>query len=238
MVWKQDLAKLKAAIRETGAPPPPLPKPKPKLGEEKELHEEDAFFLAAMGAPAPRATVLSAPKATPQAPVIHTTEASFEAEIGALKGLKPLGSHPVLLPHSVPSAAQESAPLAVPAPVAVAPEVVERPSTASEISEAPSQGDAIYRPQRIQLAAGMAVEVDAALDLRHHSAPDALGRLRDRVEDGALLGWRTLQVTLGEDEALHAALLALLEEGGVPKVSRFAQAPIPMGGSQAWILYY
>lgn len=97
----------------------------------------------------------------------------------------------------------------------------------------PSRG-----PVRIQLAAGMAVEVDAVLDLRNHSVPDALGRLRDRLEDGAHMGWRTLHVVLGEDEALHAALLALFAGGGALKISRYAQAPVPMGGAQAWVLYY
>lgn len=234
MVWKQDLAKLKAAIRDTGAPPPPLPKPKPKPVEVKELHEEDAFFLAAMGAPAPRVPALPAPRPVSEAPVPEmpaapALEVSFEAEIGGLKGLKPLGGNPVLAPKSeaqAPTVVTVAAPTVVPP---TAPMSVEEPTPSDE----PLPG-----PQRIQLAAGMAVEVDASLDLRHHSASDAVGRLRDRVEDGALLGWRTLHVTLGEDDALRVAFLAFIEGGGAPKVGRYAQAPIPMGGAQAWILYY
>jgi dsDNA-specific endonuclease/ATPase MutS2 len=84
----------------------------------------------------------------------------------------------------------------------------------------------------------MAVEVDATLDLRGHSVPDALGRLRDRIEDGAFLGWRTLHVILGEGPGLHEALLAFLQESPAGRIGRYAQAPIPMGGAQAWVLYY
>ncbi len=232
MVWKQDLAKLKAAIRDTGAPPPPLPKPKPKPVEVKELHEEDAFFLAAMGAPAPRIPVLPASRPVAEKadrPAAPEPEVSFEAEVGGLKGLKPISGNPVLAPRVE----------AAPPPVAVvAPPVVEPAPAPTLVAEPPSAEEPLAGPQRMQLAAGMAVEVDASLDLRHHSASDAVGRLRDRVEDGALLGWRTLHVTLGEDEALRIAFLAFLEGGGAPKVSRYAQAPIPMGGAQAWILYY
>lgn len=233
MVWKQDLAKLKAAIRDTGAPPPPLPKPKAKPVEVKELHEEDAFFLAAMGAPAPRAPTPAAPRTISEAPASTVPETSFEAEIGGLKGLKPLGGNPVLSPKVAPVV--ESLP---PSVVAVAAPTPEPPPPAPPILEPVLVEGPHSGPRRIHLAAGMAVEVDGNLDLRHHSASDALGRLRDRVEDGALLGWRTLHVTLGEDDALRNAFLAFLEEGGAPKVNRYAQAPIPMGGAQAWILYY
>jgi hypothetical protein len=36
---------------------------------------------------------------------------------------------------------------------------------------------------------------------------------------------------------LHEGLLALLATGEIPMVVRYAQAPIPMGGNQAWLLY-
>jgi hypothetical protein len=84
----------------------------------------------------------------------------------------------------------------------------------------------------------MALDVDATLDLRGHSLEDALERLKDRVADGQLLGWRSLQVTLGTDRRLHEGLLQLLTSGQAPMVARYAQAPVPMGGNQAWLLYF
>ncbi len=84
----------------------------------------------------------------------------------------------------------------------------------------------------------MALEVDGTLDLRGHTLTDALDRLRDRLGDGQVLGWKSLLVTLGPDPVLHEGLLALLGGGGAPLVARFAQAPIPMGGAQAWVLYF
>jgi hypothetical protein len=83
----------------------------------------------------------------------------------------------------------------------------------------------------------MAIEVDGVLDLRGHSLQDALERLKDRLGDGLVLGWRSLQVILGPDPKLHEGLLALLSSGEAPMVARYAQAPVPMGGSQAWLLY-
>ncbi|HET8901459.1 MAG TPA: hypothetical protein VFM84_05925 [Holophagaceae bacterium] len=229
MVWKQDLAKLKQAFPDAGGPPPPPVKPKSKPVEVKDLNAEDAFFLAAMGAPAPRP-----PKVEMVAPLVQVAappvaDVSFDTELSDLKGLKPLARNPLLAtPPATPPAKVEIAPVA---PVAEPPITPVEPPAAAELDY--SKG-----PIRIQLAAGMAVEVDALLDLRNHSVPDALGRLKDRLEDGAHMGWRTLHVVLGEDEALRDALLALFAAGGSLKISRYAQAPIPMGGAQAWILYY
>lgn len=92
-------------------------------------------------------------------------------------------------------------------------------------------------PLRFQLAAGMAIGVDGSLDLRGHSVSDAMERLKDRLGDGMVLGWRSLQVTLGPEQALHDGLLSLLASGEAPMVARYAQAPVPMGGTQAWLLY-
>ncbi|HWQ10454.1 MAG TPA: Smr/MutS family protein, partial [Holophaga sp.] len=89
----------------------------------------------------------------------------------------------------------------------------------------------------IQLAAGMAIDVDATLDLRGHSGTDALERLKERLLDGHLLGWRTLHVHLGPSEALRTIFLEFLASPEAALVARYAQAPIPMGGAQAWILY-
>lgn len=230
MVWKQDLAKLKQVFPESGGPPPPV-KPRIRPVEVKDLVDEDAFFLAAMGTPAPRAPIELAPTPALRVPAPPLSESSFQAEISDLKGLKPLTRNPVLA-QSLPASDAPPIP-AEPAPVPVAP-------APEPILEAVVDGDLnpAKGPLRIQLAAGMAVEVDATLDLRNHTVPDAMGRLRDRIEDGTFMGWRTLHVTLGEGEALHAAFLALLTGGGIPKISRYAQAPIPMGGAQAWVLYY
>jgi hypothetical protein len=84
----------------------------------------------------------------------------------------------------------------------------------------------------------MALDVDGTLDLRGHSLPDAMERLKDRLGDGVVLGWRSLQVTLGPDPTLHEGLLGLLNSGQMPMVVRYAQAPVPMGGTQAWLLYF
>lgn len=83
----------------------------------------------------------------------------------------------------------------------------------------------------------MAVEVDGTLDLRRHSLNDAKERLKERIHDGAALGWRTLLVTLGPNEALKQGFLAFLTTSDASLISRYAQAPIPMGGAQAWVLY-
>jgi hypothetical protein len=65
-----------------------------------------------------------------------------------------------------------------------------------------------------------------------------MDRLKDRLGDGKALGWRSLQVILGADPILHEGLLELLASGQVPMVARYAQAPVPMGGAQAWLLYF
>jgi DNA-nicking Smr family endonuclease len=92
-------------------------------------------------------------------------------------------------------------------------------------------------PLLIQLAAGMAIDVDASIDLRGHSISDAKERLRERIADGLAMGWRTLHVNLGQGEALKQGFLAFLASPAASAVQRYAQAPVPMGGPQAWILY-
>lgn len=94
------------------------------------------------------------------------------------------------------------------------------------------------QPTLIHLAAGMAVDVDGTLDLRGHSHVDALERLRERIQDGLFLGWRTFHVTLGSSDELRTAFLNYIQSEEASVLTRYAQAPIPMGGAQAWILYY
>jgi len=237
MAWKQDLAKLKQQLgpEAPAAPPKPIPKPKP-VGPVV-LDDEDAVFLSAMGLKAapPRPTKAPAPQDSPAparaAEAPPQTPESFQDAIKDLKGLKPLSRGLPAQPAPVPPPAP--LPEALPKPVLVPP--VPGPPPMVIEPEPPVQPLA---PLRFQLAAGMAIEVDGALDLRGHSLSDAMERLKDRLGDGLLLGWRCIQVILGPDPTLHEGLLALLASGQAPMVARYAQAPIPMGGTQAWLLYF
>jgi len=237
MAWKQDLAKLKqhSGQEVPGPPVKPAPKPIPKPEVPLALDDEDAVFLSAMGkkpgtrAPKPLETQESpAPSPPGQTPVPET----FQAAIRELKGLKPmirgLQDRPIAVPTPTPIKGPPPLP-PEPLPKEVAAEV------AAETEGAPPRS---VFPVRFQLAAGMALEVDGSLDLRGHSLSDAMDRLKDRLGDGLLLRWRSLQVMLGPDQALHDGLIELLHSGQAPMVSRYAQAPVPMGGTQAWLLYF
>ncbi|HJU82795.1 MAG TPA: Smr/MutS family protein [Holophagaceae bacterium] len=244
MVWKQDLAKLKQTLDGAEETPPlPPPKPKAKPAEIKPLDDEDALFLSAMGvrrtslpAVVPLREAPVAQAAPPQAAELKAPEPGFQEALKELKGLKPMKGNPVLTPSAPPSKTQplkpEPRPVSPPLPVSA--ELPQPPAVPAPVP-VPEAGR--HLPLRIQLAAGMAVEVDGHLDLRHHSVQDAEERLKDRLADAVYMGWRTLHVTFGPDADLHAALLKLLEGGALPMVARFAQAPIPMGGAQAWVLY-
>ncbi len=245
MVWKQDLAKLRQQLEEEPkAPPKPLPKPVPKPTGPKDLGEEDAVFLAAMGHKPPpperRPEVKASEPVVPSAPPPPMKLETFQAALEDLKGLKPLGRPSVLTAQTKPLPPPQPPPPEPPPPrPAAAPVLLPTPAAASPAAP-PSGTPALpmLPPQRFQLAAGMAIEVDGVLDLRGHSRSDAMERLKDRLGDGAVLGWRTLQVILGPAPDLHEALLELLGSGEIPMVSRYAQAPIPMGGNQAWLLYF
>lgn len=238
MAWKQDLEKLKQQLGpETPAPKPPV-KPVIKPSGPGRMEDEDAVFLSAMGLkpakparPAEPATPKDSPEALAKAepPVPET----FQEAVLELKGLKPLAkglSERPAAPTPPPTASipPPKPPEPEPAPVALRPSPPPEPD-----SVAPP-----LRPLRFHLAAGMAIEVDGALDLRGHSLTDAMERLKDRLGDGMILNWRSLQVTLGPDAALHEGLLDLLTSGQAPMVARYAQAPVPMGGTQAWLLYF
>ena len=56
--------------------------------------------------------------------------------------------------------------------------------------------------------------------------------------DGLALGWRTCHVLFGQSEELAQAFGEFLKSPEASSVARYAQAPIPMGGAQARILYY
>lgn len=237
MAWKQDLEKLKQHLGpEVPAPiPKSMPKPVVKPAGPARMEDEDAMFLSAMGLKpsAPRtiepATTKDsnegAPTASPPAPE------TFQEAVKGLKGLKPLVKGLPDRPTPPPPVVSITPSIPVPElppPVALPEPLPPRPEPAPQPS----------KPMRFQLAAGMAIEVDGTLDLRGHSLFDAMERLKDRLGDGVVLNWRSLQVTLGPDPALHEGLLQMLESGQAPMVARYAQAPVPMGGSQAWLLYF
>ena len=240
MVWKKDLAKLKQDLKneEPAEPKRPALKPVPKPAAPRELVDEDALFLAAMGGRRQKAALKPGDlvEAPPAAPPPAPAPADFEEAMTALKGLKPVPT-PKVLAAKTPPAPPASEPAVAPEPEP-APAPVEPPPAPRQEPETPPEPAAPrWTPPLIQLAAGMAIDVDAALDLRGHSGTDALERLKERLLDGHLLGWRTLHVHLGPSEALRNVFLEFLASQEAALVARYAQAPIPMGGAQAWILY-
>ena len=264
MAWKQDLAKLKQTLGPEVPVPKARPKPAPRPEASRSLESEDEVFLSAMGlqarapqpapaaepvagavteAPATGPATAKAPGETPggSAPLAPApAPESFQDALKELKGLKPMARGP--LPKAARPAPTRPTPPPAPAAPPPPPAPAQAPLPAAESAssapkEAAGPGPGLA-PVRFQLAAGMAIEVDSLLDLRGHSRADALERLKDRLEDGRLLGWRSLQVTLGPEAALHEGLLELLAKGELPLVGRYAQAPVPMGGTQAWLLYY
>jgi len=245
VVWKQDLAKLKQQFKEVEEPKVkvPVPKPVPKLDPPGTIEEEDALFLNAMGrrapVPAPRKekSMPSAEMESTAASVPTALPEDFRAAMGGLKGLKPIPARiPVDTPRvEVPAPSVVATPL--PEPLAE-PEAVEvlKTEAAPVVLATPAHPQG--RPVLIHLAAGMAIEVDGSLDLRGHTTVDALERFRERLQDGVFLGWRTFHVTLGPSDELREAFLHLLGQPEAQVITRYAQAPIPMGGNQAWVLYY
>ncbi|WP_306589989.1 Smr/MutS family protein [Geothrix sp. 21YS21S-4] len=242
MAWKQDLAKLKQQLGpETAQPPKARPKPAPRPEKTGSLDDEDAVFLSAMGLkPSERKSAPAADRPAPLASADPTpppppTPETFEAALLDLKGLRPLSKGFQGTPTPVPAKEAPALPVAVePAPVVLPPP--EAPVPEPEVPVAAAESAAV--PTRFQLAAGMAIDVDGMLDLRGHTVPDAVERLKDRLGDGQVLGWRSIQVMLGPDPKLHEGLLELLASGQAPMVARYAQAPVPMGGTQAWLLYF
>jgi hypothetical protein len=233
MAWKQSLAKIKKDLQDEPNPKAaPRPKPRPPQ-EAQPIEDEDALFLSVMGAktrpvrqePGGRAEPRDPPREAPPPP-----EPAFGEAMADLKGLRPLRAAPPAPPPPVAVSPTEEAP---PLP----PERVEVAEETQESVDPPVPLPSLV-PQLIHLAAGMAIVVDGTLDLRGHSVQDALERLRERVQDGAFLGWRSLHVLLGGEEDLLDMLMEYLRGQDLPRITRYAQAPIPMGGSQAWILYF
>jgi len=242
MAWKKDLEKLKQALgAEDPTPPKPAPPPRPqaKPTGNRPIEEEDEMFLSAMGQRAqPRKAIApepvqAAPAPSPVAAPAPAPGAEFASAMGGLKGIVPIRTAPVTAPKPPP------APLPVAPPqVAAQPETPEpEPPPAPDVP-VPSPAPAPPQAVQINLAAGMAIEVDGVLDLKGHGRTDAEERLKERIIDGRALGWRTLHVLLGPSEDLRQMLLEMLASPAAAGIARFAQAPIPMGGAQAWILYF
>lgn len=185
----------------------------------------------------PPAVSASTPETTAPEPAVP--EDFLEAMQG-MKGVKAVGGRRAA--EKVKATASRPTPPKAPEPTA--PEVsVEAPEEALPLPEPPPAPTPVpesalpARPVLIQLAAGMAVEVDGTLDLRGHSVVDARERLEERLQDGRFLGWRTLHVLLGSDPELAGMFEAFLQAVDIRHLSRYAFAPIPMGGAQARILY-
>lgn len=241
MVWKQSLAKIKQDLKATEGEAPkvsPPPKVAPKRPEEvKPMEDEDALFLMAMGAKAqpkaPRKVPVEAPPSLVAAPSEKPKDEDFGEAMASLKGMKALGRPEVV--EKAENPVLEVAVLPVETPSPEAPPVVAEPEV---VPPPPAPPEAVpAAPRRIQLAAGMAIEVDGSIDLRGHSMADARERLKERVLDSVCLGWRTLHVILGDSEARREAFLDYLASADPRTIDRYAQAPIPMGGASAWILY-
>ncbi|WP_005031343.1 Smr/MutS family protein [Holophaga foetida] len=244
MAWKQSLAKIKQDLKAIEGEPPkasPPPKVAPKKPEEvKPMEEEDALFLMAMGAKSQAKTPRKAPVVASPNPVAAPPEKPRDEDFGeamaSLKGMKGIGRSEVVekaerKEEPAPEVLAVQAAPPVPEPPPAPPEPVAAPPVPLESEAAPPA------PRRIHLAAGMAIEVDGAIDLRGHSIADARERLKERVLDSVCLGWRTLHVTLGDTEERREAFLDFLTTVGPRTIERYAQAPIPMGGASAWILY-
>lgn len=246
MVWKQHLAKLKQQLKEDDPPRPvQVPKPSPPVGLPKSMGEEDAMFLAAMGkrAPAPEAAQIPTRNGVKPEPPPPVADVDFQTAVGDLHGLKALSRNPLFSASTLPSKPAlpevvfklteppkaEVFDVPVPAPVLFSPP----PAPADSPSTRMPPG-----PRLIHLAAGMAVEVDGVLDLSGHAVNDAKERLKERLQDAGVLGWRTLHVILGPSEELRQAFLAFLLTPPARVLVQYAQAPISMGGGQAFIVYF
>ena len=269
MVWKQDLAQLKAQLKpdlEPVGPPAPPPKPTQPPTPHQSMEDADLLFLRAMGGVAvppsggskPPQELAAGPSGEENLNVESkklSPESSlddFSQALADLKGLRPLPKAPVLLVTSSPTppnnpVMRSQAPTIPPEAAIPTPEVPKTPeapsATANDVgmtsttSPSPEAARPRSGPALMHLAAGMAIEVDGTLDLRRHSLNDAKERLKERVRDGVALGWRTLLVLLGPNEALKQGFLAFLTTPEALLITRYAQAPIPMGGAQAWVLY-
>jgi len=247
MVWSKDLAKLKQDLKELEGSGPPAPatqpvKPAAPPEAPKSLEEEDALFLSIVG---------KAIAVVPKGHEVSEGSDEFGEAMLQLKGFKqkktdiPSAVEPQTAPFKQFANVTEVSKKDEIAEIMMDIENIESIENIKAIPEFVTEDlteryDSVGKkfPQKIQLAAGMAIEVDGVLDLRNHTVEDARERLKDRVLDGVLLGWRTLHVILGNSESLNQALIDYINSHQSYPLTRYAQAPVPMGGTQAWVLYY
>ena len=244
------------------APAPQAPPPALVRAEPVQPAGTQEAFSSAMGdlrgmKPLAKSPLERKPEARPKAPeapppqaapptLVRTepvqpaaTQETFSSAMSDLKGMKPLAKSPL---ERKPEARPKAPAAALPSP-ATEPPAKPEPKLEPKPEPRPEPEPVPHLENRagareIHLAAGMAVEVDGVLDLRGHARSDGEERLKERILDGYALGWRTLHVTLGPDPELREMVLALLSSPAGRYVSRYAQAPIPMGGAQSWILYF
>jgi len=245
MVWSKDLAKLKQglkaqeAIGGAAAQAPAKHTAAPIVA--KPLEEEDALFLKAVGKSVSHS-------ATQRHLEGHGQADEFAAAMSQLKGIKPSG----------PKTKMDSRAGGHAAPQGPKTETKHEKKTEADTMHSTNDVDNFdgfedlkdighkrerdggdwAKPEEIQLAAGMVIEVDGQLDIRNHNETDARERLAERVLDGQCLGWRSLHVILGNSDSLRQVLLDYLNSPQSAPLAKYAQAPVPMGGNKAWILYY
>jgi hypothetical protein len=256
MVWSNDLAKLKQSLKAAEGEsaheqrPPAKTKPQPPQ-VWKSLEEEDAMFLTAMGkaaAPAPKPGAapsgsdgfgeamrglggvrsLATDRKEPKGPSAGHEQTKGRAAV-SLAPLTPLGAPAADPAGTSPSSAARGAQKAGAASAAGA----GRDNAGERAEGAPHP-----LPEMIHLAAGMTIEVDGVLDLRRHNEVDAGERLKEKVMDGACLGWRAMHVILGNSGPLRQVLLEYMASPPARMLAKYGEAPVPMGGAQAWILYF
>jgi hypothetical protein len=209
------------------------------------MGEEDAMFLAAMGKRPPVSADFPMPARNVVKPEVAppVADMDFQTALGDLQGLKALSRNPVFSastpPPKLPLQAESPQVASTPEPevLAVLAPVPDPPSPPPIPVPTPSTQMPLG-PRLIHLAAGMAVDVDGVLDLGGHTVNDAKERLKERLQDAGVLGWRTLHVILGPSESLREAFLAFLLTPQALRLAQYAQAPIPMGGGQAFIIYF
>jgi hypothetical protein len=236
MVWNKDLAQLKKDLKMqegNSPPPPPAPPAKPAPAVPKTLEEEDALFLAAIGKSIAGKSLNGASKEQGAS----ERGGEFEEAMSQLKGVKPKVSEPHAAPGSpAPKATEFQQPLVRNAVEELAASLESVPPEFFKDEE--GAGAKKGGPEIIQLAAGMTIEVDGQLDLRNHNDDDAAERLKEKVLDGLCLGWRSLHVILGNPGPLHQVFAQYIKSTHSCPLVKHAQAPVPMGGDKAWILYY
>ncbi|MDR2562072.1 MAG: hypothetical protein LBC63_09925 [Holophagales bacterium] len=240
MVWSNDLAKLKQDLKAKDASgdgstaPQPPPRQAPAQTAPKPLEEEDALFMTAVG------KSISHPAAQRNIEE-HGAEEEFTKAMSQLKGVRPSDPRAQASKNEVGHADHANSAHGAPHPAPRPPDDFEGFEDFADIGQAKGEkrnkGDKA-RPEEFHLAAGMVIEVDGQLDLRNHNEADARERLAERVLDGQCLGWRSLHVILGNSDALRQVLRDYLDSPQSSPLAKYAQAPVPMGGNKAWILYY